>query len=202
MALGGVGFSAEAPAVPSDLEAIYQGGQFFLDRMKVMADQREAAAKALTDLQLGNDIVGAKTAAEKALVAADGAEAAARLKLVNAETAAVKIIADAKEQADKLADEAMKANAKVMAALKAAREEADIYAASSRQAADAMLANATAQHAAITGQMNAARKAEDDFVAAKSKQEDATKSAEAMLQLYRQKIAQLQAVIAQTNSIE
>ena len=53
MSLGGTGLSAGGAAVPSDLDAIYQGGQFFLDRMRAMSDQTAAAQDALAALHWG-----------------------------------------------------------------------------------------------------------------------------------------------------
>jgi len=74
--MGGGGVS-ETPAIPSDLEAIYQGGQFFLDRMKAMGMARDFSEAALRELQLGQDAKRAYDDARARLAAASLANAAA-----------------------------------------------------------------------------------------------------------------------------
>ena len=72
MAMGSVGLSSTEGPIPSDLEAIYQGGEFFLDRMKVFGERVAYAKAALAELDLGQATVAAKAAADAQFKAANG----------------------------------------------------------------------------------------------------------------------------------
>ena len=118
MGIGSVGLS-DAPAIPSDLEAIYQGGQFFLDRMKAMSDAKTAADASLVALAIGNDVAAARTKAAATLDAANKTNDAANQALADAQSQAAKIISDAKAQAEDIVNAAVSAVSVVTGAVSA-----------------------------------------------------------------------------------
>ena len=190
--------SIVAEDIPSDLEVIYQGGDNFLARMKTMSELHSAVKKAYEDLQLGNDAVAAKKAAEDAyavaadkLAAADkalkDALVAAEAKVAEARETGAQIVADGRATAD-----AMKSEADQL------RSAAIEYAAATKRHADDTLADVLAKQAdlnRLASQAEALRQQAED---AKSKSEQATAQAEAQRAVYRQRVSQLQAIISQT----
>lgn len=195
MGIGGMGISSES-TVPSDLEAIYQGGDFFLDRMKAMRLQQAATKTAMELLNLGQDIGQANNAAKAALESAQKARDDAAKILSDAKTQAANIIATANTRAGEIVDIASNTAIKIKADSDASKKQSDDYAAQNKVQADAALKDARDQQVAIAVQTAAAEKAEAKFIAAKAAQEAATQAANDAEKLYRSKVAQLQAVIA------
>ena len=197
MGIGGTGLSADIGTVPSDLEVIYQGGQFFLDRMKVLTDAKTNADASLAALNLGKDIVSAQVNANAALANANKAQAAAAQTLVDAQKQAAEIIdnAKAKAQATDIVNVALANAAKTKADSDAAEKKSDDYITRRNAKAEAALKDAQDQLAAINLQLIATKKAEQDFLAAKADQETATKAANDAQKIYQQKLAQIKSVI-------
>lgn len=196
MAMGSVGLSAAGSPVPSDLEAIYQGGDFFLDRMKAMAAQAADAKQALADLNLGNDIAAAQAAVRASTDAAAQIQEVAKFALSDAQIQAAKIIADAKARADQVMASAESAAAKVTAAADEAKKNSDAYVSKNKAAADIALTDAKAKQDGMQAQFDASAKAEADFLAAKTEQETATATANAAQKKYQGLVAKMQTVMS------
>lgn len=195
MSMGSVGLSAAGAPVPSDLEAIYQGGDFFLDRMKAMADARDAAKKALDALNLGNDIAAARTQAQALLDAATAATADAAQVVDDAKVAAKKLISDAKAQAESIIQSATAMADDITAKATAAKKKSDKDIADATARVQALLADAQAKQAGIDVLTAASQLAISDAKQAQAAAEVATKAANDAQKLYEGKVAKLQAVI-------
>src|ERR1700690_1471438 len=140
----GAGLSSD-PGLPSDLEAIYQGGQYFLDRMKAMDAQRALAAKALSDLAIGQDIASAQRGVQQALVDAQAKLAEADKILADANVRASSIMNGARSIAKQTTDAANDSASQANDAAAKVRKDADDYAKDIKSQADAALSAAN-QH--------------------------------------------------------
>lgn len=195
MTMGSVGLSAGGTPIPSDLEAIYQGGDFFLDRMKVLGDRMVAADKSLAALALGQDIVAVKKDADAQLVAANATVADAAKTLSDAKAQAAKIIADAQSRAQSIVDSASSDAAATMAKADAAKKKSDTQIAASNAQAAAALADATDKQSALTSLTDAAQQAIADAKAAHARADKAAQAAMDTQKLYQDKVAKIQAAI-------
>lgn len=193
--MGGGGLG-DVSAIPSDLEAIYQGGVFFLDRMKAIENAKLASDNALAALNVGNDIVAAKTAAVASAFAAAADQAQAAKTLDEAKAHAAQIMAQARSQAMQTEMQAAQAGRIADDYVVSTRTAADAYASDVRAKADAVLAEANARQDDVPARIAAATAAETRFNAAKATQEDMTKAASDMKAAYLKKLRALQDVIA------
>ena len=195
MAIGGVGVSTEA-APPSDLDTIYLGGEYFLDRMKAMGNQTAAAKQALADLALGQEASAANAAAKSVLADAQKAKDDAVKALADANANAKSIIDAAKVQALDIVKTAQDTAARANAEAVSVKTNADEYAAKSRTDANANMSEANRMLADAERQLNATKKAEQDHLAAKAIQDAAAKAASDAKASFEKKVASIQAIIA------
>lgn len=192
----GSGLSAD-PSLPSDLDTIYQGGQFFLDRMKAMDAQRATLAQALADLDVGRDIVATQKDAHNALIDAQNKQMAADHALADAKEQAAKIVSDAQIQARDAVAASTAAASQIDAEAIAAKKAADDYAAHTTARADSVLAAANQQLTDISARTTAAENAISEAATAKAAAEAAIKVAEAAKAAHDERLAQIAAIMAQ-----
>ncbi len=194
MAIGGVGVSTEA-APPSDLDTIYLGGEYFLDRMKAMGNQTAAAKQALADLALGQEASAANAAAKSVLADAQKAKDDAVKALADANANAKSIIDAAKVQALDIVKTAQDTAARANAEAVSVKTNADEYAAKSRADANANMSEANRMLADAERQLNATKKAEQDYLDAKMASDAAAKTANETKAAFEKKVASIQAII-------
>jgi hypothetical protein len=126
--VGTLGQSKPDPGM-LDLSLAYTGGPGFADRLKQLGDARDAHDKAFAKLQLGNDAVAARTAAQAKLEEAERARAEAAATFEEAKKAR----ADAETYAADTHAKAEKAHEEALANKAAADEKsADVTAAAER----------------------------------------------------------------------
>lgn len=192
--MGGGGLG-DVSAVPSDLEAIYQGGAFFLDRMKAMSAAKDAADQALALFNLGNDIVAAHAAAiADAFAAASDRERATSL-LATANEDASRIISQAKSSSSDIAANTVLEAGYAKAAADKLRSDADDYAAKIKAEVDVMRAEAeTIRHDLVTLR-DGLQAAQDLADAAAAEAEKAKAQSAGRQALYVAKIKALHAAI-------
>jgi len=188
----------------SDLEAAFQGGKSFIDRMnemdalrQTMDMQRRDAIQALTNLAIGQDIAKAQKDALAALSEANDKLAAADDILANAKTTAAKILSDARSSADNtLRDADIKANQTISAA-QDQKKQSDEYVADANARADSALADAARTLSELTAKSiacEAAKKAADD---AKIAADLMHAKMLATIDAHHKRISQLSAILAQ-----
>ena len=184
MAISSGGVSSDAP-IPDDLVAIYQGGTYFLERMKAFEAAKASAQAALTQLQLGNDIIGAYSDAQ-------AKQAAAAQALTEAQTH----LDSAQKQAQVLVDTATKKANDLIAAASSTKSDADAYAAQVKADAEALTAKANALMQDVTTQTAAAQAQAQAAAAAQAAADQAKAQADTVRLTYEQKMAQLKAIAA------
>lgn len=195
MSISGSGISPGGNQIPEEIQAIYQGGENFLARMKAMLDMRTSLEKARSDLNLGQEIVALRQQVS------DDAK-----KSADDRAAAQDILNGAKEQAKSIVDQAnaeaarirQEMDAKILASGSAAnnmKQEADRYVAKVKAEIDdaaklaAKLKNeVSAKHAELSAAIEAAKAREADAENAKASHDEAKS-------LYEQKVAQIKAVM-------
>lgn len=189
---GGIGAGG---SIPDDLVAIYQGGEYFLARMKAFEDSKQNALSALEQLRLGNSIVSAKADAEEKSQEAAKLHANAQAALTDAEASAAKLIEDAKAKAASLLEAAQKEAESLVSSANLIKSDADKHAATVTAAADAKhkeaedrLKSAAENEEALKAKIAEAESAKAEAEAAKV-HHDASKTT------YEQKIAQIKAVM-------
>ena len=195
MAISSGGISSDAP-IPDDLVAIYQGGTYFLERMKAFEAAKASAQAALTQLQLGNDIIGAYSDAQAKQAAAAQALTEAQTHLDSAKTQAATTLDSAQKQAQVLVDTATKRANDLIAAASSTKSDADAYAAKVKADADAMTAKANALMQDVTTQTAAAQAQAQAAAAAQAAADQAKAQADTVRLTYEQKMAQLKAIAA------
>jgi hypothetical protein len=195
MAIGGVGVSSETPP-PSDLDTIYLGGEYFLDRMKAMGQATADSKKALADLNLGRDAVGAHADAKKALADAQKKLADATSALADANEKAAKTISDAKTQSEKIISDAKASAASIVAQANDSKAAADAYVGKVTKQVNDLLADTKLKNDDMSSLTALAKKSKTDADAAKAASDAATKAAQATQKSFQDKIAKLQSVIA------
>lgn len=179
------GISTDAP-IPDDLVAIYRGGQYFLDRMKAFENAKASAEAAMVQLQIGNEVLGARADAEEKQRIANQLHDDAKRALDDAKSQSEAMLDDAKSHAEAIVAEAGRKLEEANFAAEQARREADEYAVRVKGEADTVLheatgrvtemnsiiAAATAKAAAADGKALEADRARQEFEAAKQDIED------------------------------
>lgn len=199
--LSGTGAGLSSDPGPSELDVIYQGGQFFLERMRAMDAQRQAAAMALADLALGQDAASAQRAAHEALTDAQAKLAAAEKSLSDATSQAAEMIADAKAEAKETVDSA-NANADALnTAAGSTKKEADDYAAKAKAEADETLAAANKIMSDVTAKSLALEVAKREADEAKAKSQQSWTAALAAKASHDKRIAEVSARISAISAV-
>lgn len=197
----GSGGLSDTGSVPTDLEAIYQGGQYFLERMKAMAAAREQHDAAYLALQVGQDARRALDDAGVKLADADRTRSAADDALVAAKIEAKRIVDEATEVAARLRADVSAWAEDLRATADKTRVAADDYASAKKAIADAAVSAAAAIRVQLNGQLDAARDAESAASAAKADAERATAHAVASRDVLSKKIAALHGALDDVVSI-
>lgn len=192
--MGGGGVS-DGDKVPTDLEAIYQGGQYFLERMKAMAAAREQHDQAFLTLQIGQDAARALDDAKVKQAAADATRAAADDALAAAKIEARRLVDEATDAAARLRADVAAWAEDLRASADKTRASADDYARQKNMVAEAAVSAAAAIRDQLKAQLDAARDAEAAALAAKAAAEQANADAVARQDVLDSKIADLHGAI-------
>lgn len=196
--MGGGGVSDKG-SVPTDLEAIYQGGQYFLERMKAMAAAREQHDAAFLALQIGQDARRALDESAVKLAAAEVARVAADETLDAAKAEAKRIVDEASDAARRIRGDVSAWSDNMRASGEKARADADEYAKAKKAEADAASAKAIALRDELKTQVDAARKAENVAAAAKRVAQEADAAAVEREAALNKKIAALHEAITRAS---
>ncbi len=181
---------------PNDdlLTVVARGGSDFLDRMKQLADARDAHDAAFDRLQLGQDAKAASARAASVLADAETKQQEAVTVLDKARKDAAALIAEAGKQAGKTKDAAL-ADAKTIAAgAVKLKGEADEYAVARKEVADVLLKDAQDKH-------DQAKAVQTQAVQAKMTHDAAAAAFVSHKQIVEQTKAKLDAKIARLNEV-
>jgi hypothetical protein len=168
----GEGISVSSPQM-SDLELIYQGGENFLARMKVLSDQYAAYQKALRELNLGSDAKAAYNDAQRLKGEAQFDRESAKNELLDAKKQAAALLGDATAQADDLKNKALISARSTEEKANQVKADAESYAAAKKGEADDLVDKASFTHRQAKEKLSAAEKMQAGHLQAKTEYESA-----------------------------
>ncbi len=190
-----IGTVGTAKQNESELDLIYRGGGNFMDRMKAMADMRDASEAAYAKLKIGNDIQAARDSAASLEADAKTKQAQAVSVLEDAKKQAAALIEDAGKQAADVKDKALVEAKAIATGAGKVKRDADAYADKVVTSADDILKDAQEKQSQAEAKHADAKLLAGIHQAAADEAAEAKKKAEQLQVVLNAKIARLQEVM-------
>jgi hypothetical protein len=189
------------PAAPTptdlDFRAIFEGGDNFMARAKMLSELRAQHDVAFATLKVGQDARKALDEAQKSKQDAGARLDQANRELAQAQATGAELVQKAKDQAADILKNAQDGARQIMEQAQRTKDDADWYAGDKRSAADTALRNARESEAATTAANQAAVAALKEHQDAKAAFQDAKAKADAFKQEIDDKVAALRHTIGQ-----